>query len=70
MFTAALGPYVVNNYYPDLGAAQAVKQTALSRLQDLRSNQYEENLEVLRAEEITRAPIDNLKARPHAHGNL
>lgn len=84
--TAALGPYMVNNYYPDLGVAQAEKQTALSRLQQLRTNQYEENLELLSAEQISRAntdgilainkmnnaraPIDNIKARPHAHGNL
>ena len=86
VFTAALGPYAINNYYPDLGAAQAQKQTALSRLQDLRTNQYEENLESLSVDQIARAntdgilainklnnaraPIDNIKARPHAHGNL
>lgn len=86
VFTAALGPYAINNYYPDLGAAQAEKQTALSRLQELRTNQYEEDLEPLNSGQIARAntdgilainklnnaraPIDNIKARPHAHGNL
>jgi hypothetical protein len=86
VFTAALGPYMITTYFGDVGAAAAEKQAALSRLQDLRTNGYEENLEPLSAEQIAKAntdgilainklnnanaPIDDIKGGPHAHGNL
>lgn len=86
VFTAALGPYMITTHFPDVGAAQLEKQTALSRLQDLKINQYEEELTPLNAEQIARAntdgilamnklnnasaPVDSIKAGPHAHGNL
>ena len=86
VLTAALGPYMINSYFADIGAAQADKQTALSRLQDLKINQYEENLDLLNAGQIARAntdgilalnkvnnaaaPVDSIKSGPHAHGNL
>jgi len=86
VFTAALGPYMITTHFPDVGAAQLEKQTALSRLQELKTNQYEENLEPLSADKISRAntdgilainkmnnasaPVDSIKAGPHAHGNL
>jgi hypothetical protein len=86
VFTAALGPYMITTYFGDVGAAQAEKQVALSRLQDLRTNGYEEELEPLSAEQIAKAntdgilamnklnnanqPIEDIKGGPHAHGNL
>lgn len=86
VFTAALGPYMITTHFPDVGAAQLEKQVALSRLQDLKINQYEENLEPLSAAQISRAntdgilsinkmnnasaPVDSIKGGPHAHGNL
>ena len=86
VFTAALGPYMITAHFGDIGAAQGEKQAALSRLQDMRSNGYEENLEPLSAEQIARAntdgilainklnnasaPVDSIKGGPHAHGNL
>ncbi|MBD3671768.1 MAG: hypothetical protein HUJ29_13445 [Gammaproteobacteria bacterium] len=86
VFTAALGPYMINAHFADVGAAAAEKQTALSRLQDLRTNNYEEMLEPLEPGQIARAntdgilalnklgnaeaPVDAIKGGPHAHGNL
>jgi uncharacterized membrane protein YgdD (TMEM256/DUF423 family) len=86
VFTAALGPYMITAHFGDIGAAQAEKQVALSRLQDMRTNGYEENLEPLSAAQIAKAntdgilainklnnanaPVDDIKGGPHAHGNL
>lgn len=86
VLTAALGPYMVVKLLPDVGIAQAEKQAKVGRLQDLKLNQFEENLEPLSAEQIAKAntdgilainkllnsnmPIDDVKGGPHAHGNL
>lgn len=86
VLTAALGPYMVVKMQPDVGVAQAEKQAKLSRLQQLRTNQFEEELEKLSAEQIARAntdgilainkllnsrqPMDTVKGGAHAHGNL
>lgn len=86
VFTAALGPYMVINMLPDTGAAQAEKQSKVGRLQQLKTNDYEEDLEPLSTDKIARAntdgilainklinaqqPIDSMKGGPHAHGNL
>lgn len=86
VLTASLGPYMVVKMLPDVGVAQSEKQAKVGRLQDLRINQFEEDLEKLNAEQIARAntdgilamnklinsrmPIDGVKAGPHAHGNL
>jgi len=86
VLTASLGPYMVVKMLPDVGVAQSEKQAKVGRLQDLRINQFEEDLEKLNAEQIARAntdgilamnklinsrmPIDAVKAGPHAHGNL
>ena len=85
VFTAALGPVMVN-MYADFGAAVADKQQSVGRLQALKENQFEEDLEPLSAEQIAQAntdgilglnklintemAIDGIKGGPHAHGNL
>lgn len=86
VLTASLGPYMVVKMLPDVGIAQSEKQAKVGRLQELRTNQFEENLEKLNAEQIARAntdgilainklinsrmPLDGVKGGPHAHGNL
>jgi hypothetical protein len=72
--------------FPDVGTAQAEKQTSVGRLQALKTNNFEEELEPLTDGQIARAntdgilalnklynaeqPIDAIKGGPHAHGNL
>ena len=86
VFTAALGPYMVVKMLPDVGIAQSEKQAKVGRLQQLKTNQFEEELEKLSADQIARAntdgilaintlinsrqPVDSVKGGPHAHGNL
>lgn len=86
VFTAALGPYMIEYMFPDVRTARQVKQEAVGRLQQLKENDFEEDLDVLPAEEIARAntigilalnqqanamaPINSMKGGPHAHGNL
>lgn len=85
VFTAALGPLMVN-MYADFGNAVVEKQQSVGRLQALQENEFEEDLEPLTAEQIAKAntsgilslnklmnaemPIDSIKGGPHAHGNL
>lgn len=86
VITASMGPYMITNYYPDLGAAQQDKQASVGRLQTLRDNGYEEELEPLGVDKLAQAntdgilalnqlanarlPIDAMKGGAHAHGNL
>ena len=86
VITASLGPYMILNYMPGVGEAQAKKQESVGRLQNLKLNNFEEDLESLSAEQIAKAntegllalntlinaeqPIDIIKGGPHAHGNL
>ncbi|WP_455210543.1 hypothetical protein [Kaarinaea lacus] len=86
VITAALGPYMILNYVPGVGEAQGKKQDAVGRLQNLKLNNFEEDLEELSADQIAKAntegllalntlfnaeqPIDIIKSGPHAHGNL
>ena len=86
VLTAALGPYMIMQYVPGVGDAQANKQTHVGRLQSLKADEFEENLEPLTAEAIAKAntdgilalntlinsqqPVDMIKGGPHAHGNL
>ena len=86
VFTAALGPYMIVKLFPDVGSAMVQKQQALGRLQQLKTNGFEENLEPLDAKQIAKvntdgilalnqlgnaeAPIDAVKGGAHAHGNL
>ncbi len=86
VLTASLGPYMIVKLFPDVGKAAAVKQVAVGRLQALQQNNFEEELEPLKAGQIARAntagilalnkvynaeqPIDDVKGGPHAHGNL
>ena len=84
--TASLGPYMIVNFQPGVGDAQGKKQEAVGRLQNLKLNNFEEELEALSTEAIAKAntdgilalntlinaeqPIDIIKGGPHAHGNL
>ena len=84
-FTASLGPLMVN-MYEDYAAATGEKQQYVGRLQSLMANDFEEELEPLTADQISRAntagilsinkllntesAIDSIKGGPHAHGNL
>jgi len=86
VFTAALGPYMLTTMFPDAGAAAVEKQKTVGRLQALKENEFEEDLEPLGADAIAQAntdgilglnkllnarqPIDSMKGGPHAHGNL
>jgi len=84
--TASLGPYMVVSMLPDVDAAKLEKQAAVGRLQSLKENQFEEELEPLSDGTIARAntdgilalnkvynstdPVNAMKGGPHAHGNL
>lgn len=84
-FTAALGPLMVN-MYQDYGKATLEKQSAVGRLQQLKTNNFEEELEPLTPKQIamantdgilalnklgnTEVGIDMIKGGPHTHGNL
>lgn len=86
VLTAGLGPYMVIQLFPAVGEAQSAKQTAMSALELMSSNNFEQDLEPMSAEQIARAnsagllalnqqlnalaPIDSVKGGPHAHGNL
>ncbi|MDH5446734.1 MAG: hypothetical protein OEY52_14375 [Gammaproteobacteria bacterium] len=86
VLTAALGPYMVVKMLPDVGIAQSEKQAKVGRLQQLKINQFEEDLEKLSGKKIaeantdgilainkllnSRQPIDSVKSGAHAHGNL
>ena len=86
VLTASLGPYMIVKMFPDVGSAQLEKQAAVGRLQALKGNNYEEELEPLKDGQIARAntdgilalnklynaeqPVDDVKGGPHAHGNL
>ena len=84
-FTAALGPLMVN-MYADYGKAAQEKQSAVGRLQQLKTSNFEEELEPLNPKQIamantdgilalnklgnTELSIDMIKGGPHTHGNL
>ncbi len=85
VFTASLGIVMVDKY-EDFGKAAQEKQASVGRLQALKGNGFEEELEPLTAMQIakantagilginklnnTEAEIDAIKGGPHAHGNL
>ena len=89
-FTASLGPYMVLMYQDQEPGSfidsSAKKQQQVGRLQELRTNEFEEDLESLEADTIAKAntdgvlainqlnnaefAIDHIKGGPHAHGNL
>lgn len=84
-FTAALGGVMID-MYQDFGTATQEKQATVGRLQSLKGNNFEEELEPLTAMQIAKANtdgilsinklnntelgIDMIKGGPHAHGNL
>ena len=83
--TASLGPYMVVNY-ETWNKTYADKQPIIGKLQQLKANDFELDLEPLAPEEIAKAntdgvliinqlinaetEIDFIKGGPHAHGNL
>jgi len=88
--TAGLGPYMVL-MYQDSNTGSFIdsttkKQVQVGRLQELKTNDFEEDLEALPVEAIAKAntdgvlainqlnnaefAIDHIKGGPHAHGNL
>ena len=85
VLTAALGIVMVN-MYEDFGTAMQEKQASVGRLQQLKQNNFEEELEPLNARQIatantdgilslnklrnTELAIDSIKGGAHAHGNL
>lgn len=85
VFSAGLGPLMIVEYMPATGEAGAAKQEKVGRLQQLKLDNFEEELEPLTPEAIAKAntdgilalnqltnarqPIDLIK-NPHAHGNL
>lgn len=84
-FTASLGALMVN-MYEEYGTAAAEKQASVGRLAQLKTDNFEEELEPLTAIQIAKANtngilsmsklsnvefgIDYIKGGPHAHGNL
>lgn len=85
VFSAALGPLMIVEYIPGVDEAGVVKQTNVGRLQALKADAFEENLEPLAPEAIAKANTDGILAlntlinarqpvdmirNPHAHGNL
>lgn len=85
VLTASLGIVMVN-MYEDFGKAALEKQASVGRLQQLKQNNFEEELEPLNARQIAMAntdgilslnklgnmemSIDSIKGGAHAHGNL
>ena len=85
VLTAVLGILMVN-MYEDFGKAALEKQASVGRLQQLKENGFEEELEPLNARQIamantagilslnklgnTEMSIYSIKGGPHAHGNL
>ncbi len=88
VFTAALGPYMLQTMFPDMGGAMQIKQKDVGYLQQLADGEFEnpETMDPMSAEQIAqantrgilalsmldnaRAPINDMKGGPHAHGNL
>ncbi len=90
MLTAGLGPYMVL-MYQDVEPGSYIdstskKQEQVGRLQELKTNDFEEDLEEMPVDAIAKAntdgvlainqlnnaefAIDHIKGGPHAHGNL
>ena len=86
LLTASLGPYMVETILPEIGNAAATKQQVVGKLQLMDSNDFEDDLEPMTAEDIAKANtrgilgintylnqlgvIGDIKGGPHAHGNL
>lgn len=85
VLTAVLGPYMIGKVLPDVDKAREEKQAPLDRLQQLKENNFEENLQKLPADSVGQANTDGVLAlnkafnaqlevtfprSVHAHGNL
>lgn len=83
--TAALGPYMLISTAQDVETAYQEKQAPVGRLQSLKTNNFEEELEPLAADQIAKANTSGILAinnilnlqnpqgfmrSVHAHGNL
>lgn len=86
MLTAALGPVMIIQHFPDVQTAEVEKQKKVGALQEAVSSDFEVDLEPMTPEQIAKTnshailalsarsnanvPIDSIKGGPHAHGNL
>lgn len=86
VLTAALGPVMIIQHFPDVEIAEAEKQKKVGALQEAVNDGFEQDLEPMTAEQIAKTnshailalsarsnaqvTIDGIKAGPHAHGNL
>lgn len=86
VLTAALGPLMIIQHFPDVDAAEADKQKKVGALQQAVDSGFEHDLEPMTPEQIaktnshailslsartnSRVVIDGIKGGPHAHGNL
>jgi len=86
VLTASLGPYMITSFFPAQAEAEATKQAAMGKLQQLSGNGFlDENLDSMSADKIAKnnaSVILSLSSRinadlpiasvrnAHAHGNL
>jgi uncharacterized membrane protein YgdD (TMEM256/DUF423 family) len=86
VLTAALGPVMIIQHYPDVEVAELDKQKKVGALQEAVSSGFEQDLEPMTPEQIAKTnshailamsarsnaqvAIDSIKGGPHAHGNL
>jgi len=86
VLTASLGPIMILQYYPDVQAADQLKQKNVGALQEVVNDGFEQDLDPMTPEQIAKTnsrailslsarlnaqlPIDSIKGGPHAHGNL
>lgn len=85
VLTASLGPYMIVKLFPERVAVLGEKQVTVGRLQSLKTNNFEEELEPLKPEQIAKANTEGvlslnkliniddsrgLTKSAHVHGNL
>lgn len=79
VLTAALGPYMIVNYLPKAGKAEAAAQEQMQTLHDavdMKSSGEElaqksaDAVLAMNAANVAEEPIHAIKGGPHAHGNL
>lgn len=86
VLTAALGPFMIIQHYPDVQTAEVEKQTKVGALQGIVDAGFEQDLEPMTPDQIAQTnshailalsarsnanvPINSIKGGPHAHGNL
>lgn len=86
VLSAALGPYMVTQVFPEVGKAEQAKGELMAELALIADNDFEKDLEPVTADELARlnsrallalngeakveGVVDDIKGGPHAHGNL